>query len=124
MKTTIRLFLSVFALSFAFGFAGCGGDDTTSAAGADLAMTTAVHDLATATVQDLATAETGDGGLKPLAAACTSNTQCASGLCGSYKMGAEMLCTFHCTMGQPAPQCTTPGNGMCNGMSECMFPGM
>ncbi|HEY2748097.1 MAG TPA: hypothetical protein VGL86_25915 [Polyangia bacterium] len=121
MKTAIRLVLSVFAISFAVGFAGC-GDDTSSGAGVD--MTATAHDLATATVHDLATGTVGDGGLEPLAAACTADAECASNFCGTYKMGAEMLCTEHCTSGQAAPQCTSPGNGMCNGMNECMFPGM
>jgi hypothetical protein len=121
MKTTIRFFLSVFTLSFALAFVGC-GDDTTNGSGGDMAMTV-VHDLATGTVQDLAT-ETGDGGLKPLAATCTVNGDCASNYCGSYMMGNKHLCTFMCTSGQAAPQCTSPGNGQCNNMNECQFPNM
>jgi hypothetical protein len=122
MKTTIRFFLSVFALSFALGFAGC-GDDTSN--GTTMDLTATVHDLATTTtVHDLATGTTGDGGLKPLAADCASNAECASGYCGPYMGGAKMLCTFMCTSGQAAPQCTSPGDGTCNGMNECKFPGM
>lgn len=122
MKTITRFILSGITLSLVLGFVGC-GDDTTVTAGSDMVAT--VHDLATgATVHDLASGEAGDGGLKPLAAACTSNAECASGYCGTYMMGNEHLCTFMCTSGQSAPQCTSPGNGMCNGMNECMFPNL
>jgi hypothetical protein len=124
MKTTIRLVLSGITLSLLIGFVGC-GDDTTIATGTDMTATATVHDMATgATVHDMATGAAGDGGLEPLAATCTSNAECASGYCGTYMMGNEHLCTFMCTAGQSAPQCTTPGNGMCNGMNECMFPNM
>ena len=121
MKTTIGLFVSLFAVGFVLAVSGC-GDDTSSGAGGD--MTATAHDLATAAVHDLATGTTGDGGLKPLAATCASSAECASGYCGSYAMGAKMLCTYMCTMGQPAPQCTSPGDGTCNGMGECKFPNM
>ena len=122
MKTTIRFFLSVFALSFAVGFAGC-GDDTSNGTAMDLTAT--VHDLATgSTVHDLATGTTGDGGLQALGTTCTVDGDCASNFCGSYMMGNKHLCSFMCTSGQAAPQCTSPGNGQCNNMSECQFPNM
>ena len=121
MKTTIRFFVSVFALCFAVGFAGC-GDDTSNGTAAD--MTATVHDLATGTVHDMAPIPTDDAGLRLLAAPCSSNADCESGFCGTYMMGAEKLCSFMCTKNMPAPQCTSPGNGQCNGMGECQFPGM
>ena len=122
MKTTVSLFLSVIALSFAVvGFTGC-GDDTTSSSAGDMAVAT-VHDLAAGAVHDLADTG-GDGGLKPLAAACTGDGECASGTCAPYAGGTKMLCSYHCTANMPAPMCTTPGDGTCNGMSYCKFPGM
>jgi hypothetical protein len=73
---------------------------------------------------DMAKTGTVDGSLLPLAAMCTGNAQCASGVCAPYKMGAYMLCTFKCTAGASAPQCTSPSTGQCNGMGYCKFPGM
>ena len=69
-------------------------------------------------------ARTSDGGLLPLAAMCTADSQCASNVCAPYKMGAYMLCTLKCTAFMPAPQCIAPGTGQCNGMGYCKFPGM
>jgi hypothetical protein len=66
----------------------------------------------------------GDGGLLPLAAMCNADAQCASHVCAPYKMGAYQLCTLRCTALMPAPQCTSPGTGQCNGMGYCKFPGM
>lgn len=108
-------------LSFVL-LAGCGGT-TGNPDGAGI-----VIDMAKTGSSNADLAGGGSGGadmtLLPLASLCTANTQCASGTCAPYKMGAYSLCTYACTKGSPAPMCTSPGNMTCNGMGYCMFPGM
>jgi hypothetical protein len=77
-----------------------------------------------ATVDMTTLARGGDGGLLALGAMCNSDGQCASSICTPYKMGAYKLCSLKCTALMPAPQCTSPGDGSCNGMGYCRFPGM
>jgi hypothetical protein len=89
------------------GIGGAGGGGSGGASGADMAMETK-----------------NDMGLLLLAQPCTSNAQCASNLCAPYAMGTKMLCSFMCTKGMPAPMCTAPGDGTCNGMGYCKFPNM
>jgi hypothetical protein len=78
-----------------------------------------------ATTVDMTMASKGsDAGLQALGTMCTGDSQCASNVCAPYKMGAYKLCTLKCTAMMPAPQCTSPGDGTCNGMGYCKFPGM
>jgi hypothetical protein len=78
-----------------------------------------------ATTADMTmTSHGSDAGLQALATMCTADSQCASNVCAPYKMGAYKLCTLKCTAMMPAPQCTSPSDGTCNGMGYCRFPGM
>ena len=60
--------------------------------------------------------------LQALGTTCRSNSQCASNLCQAYAGGAMSFCTLTCTANMPAPQCTAPSDGTCNGMGFCKFP--
>ena len=90
----------------AAGSGGAGGGGSGGSSGADMAKSS------------------GDGGLLGLAQPCTTNAQCQSNLCAPYMMGTKMLCSYACTKNMPAPMCTAPGNGQCNGMGYCQFPNM
>ena len=56
------------------------------------------------------------GGL-PFLAACTSNAECASGLCFNFN-AKGLHCTHSC---QSATDCEAPSPG-CNGMNVCKAP--
>jgi hypothetical protein len=122
MQTILRITVAVVALAcgVGVGVGGCNSDDTSggamdlSAGGADM-TTPGSHDMARAT---------GDAGLLPLASPCGGNSDCASDLCAAYAGGTKMLCTYACTKNMPAPMCTAPSDGTCNGMGYCKFPGM
>jgi len=89
------------------GGGGAGGGGGSGGAGGDMAIETK-----------------NDMGLLLLAQPCTSNAECASNLCAPYAMGTKMLCSYACTKNMPAPMCTAPGDGTCNGMGYCKFPNM
>jgi hypothetical protein len=64
----------------------------------------------------------GDMGLLPFGADCTVGTQCASGLCNQFQMGAVHKCTKTCTVATQATDCPNPpSTGLCNGMGFCKF---
>lgn len=56
-----------------------------------------------------------------ICAVCTSNADCASGVCKLYGDGYRK-CSTTCTAGEPASQCTAPGHGFCNLMGYCACP--
>ncbi len=102
------------ALPLVFLLAACGASSTAQDAGVARDMSDC---------PDLIGAPTGDA-LLGLGQMCTWAGQCASGVCAPYKMGAYHLCSLQCTANMSAPQCTSPGDGQCNGMGYCRFPGM
>jgi hypothetical protein len=80
------------------------------------------NDMAVAGTRDLATVRdlastSGDGGLKALCQACTSNTECESGFCAPYMNGAIKLCSHTCSAATASTDC--PGINACNGMGNC-----
>ena len=99
---------------------GCGGDDTTSmsSGGADLAMSMMVHDMAGV---DMATAICGDLGSTAFGSACTTDCQCATGMCRMFQMGAVHLCTKPCTPATQATDCPAPSVGTCTNNGYCKF---
>jgi hypothetical protein len=58
-----------------------------------------------------------DGGLLPFGTACTTNTQCATGLCFNFN-ARGMFCTEMCVNGA----CPDPTSSGCNGMGVCKVP--
>jgi hypothetical protein len=94
------------------GGGGGGGQDLAGGGGGQ-------HDLAGSPPADLAGGSSGDGGgaLLALCQTCTTNTECASGLCAPYMMGATMKCSHSCAAATAATDC--PGVNACNGMNVC-----
>jgi hypothetical protein len=96
--------------------AGC-GDDTTSGAGNDMAMTMSsdmvVHDLSMVTCVDAGPKHFGD--------ACTTDCDCDTSMCRMFQMGAVHLCTKPCTAATQATDCPAPSTGMCTPNLYCKF---
>jgi hypothetical protein len=91
----------------------CGGTSGTST------------DMVTLSSNDLAggpadLASSGDAGLLALCANCTSGSQCFSGMCVPYMMGAGMRCSHSCAAATASTDC--PGLNQCNGMNYCKCP--
>jgi hypothetical protein len=63
-----------------------------------------------------------DLALLPFGASCTTNSQCQSGICGMFEMGALFVCTKPCTPATQATDCPNPpSTGTCNSMNYCKF---
>lgn len=61
-----------------------------------------------------------DAGKKALAADCTSDSDCESGIC--FKGGKSSWCSAHCTAANAAQVCTGIFNGDCNQQGYCRRP--
>lgn len=61
-----------------------------------------------------------DAGKKPLAADCTADGDCESGIC--FKGGKSAWCSAHCTAANAAQVCTGIFNGDCNQQGYCRRP--
>jgi hypothetical protein len=110
---------------------GGGVDLSMSGSSPDLSQSGSNHDLATppdlaSNPPDFAGADLagvdlssppGDMTLLPLCALCSASTDCASGLCVGYMMGAIMRCSNHCHTATASTDC--PGINACNGMNYC-----
>jgi hypothetical protein len=109
------------AMSSSNDLAGGGGNHDLANGGGnhDLANGGGNPDLTGTPPQDLSMSSSTDlaGALLPLCATCTSNTECASGQCVPYMMGATMKCSNVCHTATATTDC--PGINACNGMSYC-----
>jgi len=95
---------------------GCGDNSETMSAPD---MTATAADMAHAT-GDMAQSSGGDGGsLLALCAICVNNSDCATGVCATYGMGANQSkkCSHSCATASAAQDC--PGVNACNGMAMC-----
>ena len=59
--------------------------------------------------------------VRGVCALCSTDTDCASGICRQYGDG-NRKCTLACTVGQPVDACAAPSTGFCNGMGYCTCP--
>jgi hypothetical protein len=62
-----------------------------------------------------------DAPMLAVCALCTSDAECATGVCKIYGDGYGK-CSPTCTAGQAASQCTGSSMGFCNFMGYCMCP--
>lgn len=104
------------SLLLGIGFVGCGGDDTTTMSGMDLASR-----LDMATHGDLAIAVCADAGMAAFGAACTADCDCSTSMCRMFQMGAVHLCTRPCTVATAAMDCPGPSTGTCTNNGYCKF---
>jgi hypothetical protein len=120
MRAFTLAFLLAVGLGLGLGF-GCGGElppdqmmmQSQDGGAGDLAHATGSGDMAqSGSGGDMAQSS----GLKPFGADCTTNAECATGICDQFQMGAVHKCTQKCELGCPAPS-----TGGCNGKDECKF---
>jgi hypothetical protein len=121
-----RFFGLALFLSVAMAIVGCGGD-LAPAGDDDMAMSGGGGDGGgmskdmTGGAADMTMKTGSDGGGsgsgKALCAACTTDTECASGLCAPYMMGNVKKCSHSCAAATASTDC--PGINACNGMNVC-----
>ena len=103
-------------LNFAFCVCACVGLACSSDAGKPSDPSATLPVDAAATPQDAGEA----GAKKALAADCTDNAECESGIC--YKGARAGWCSLACTQANAAQVCTGIFGGSCNQLGFCRRP--